>query len=61
MQTKQKWNHTQKCDYCVAQEAAPDYHYENGKSGCKHYRGGKSASDRGHSWPKLKLGPVPTS
>lgn len=56
MANKQPWNHTQTCDYCASQELGADYHYKNGRSGCRHFRGGKSASDRGHSWPKLEKG-----
>lgn len=51
---KQPWNHTQMCPACQAKEAGPDFVYKNGASGCRHYRGGKTASKRGQSWPKLE-------
>jgi len=56
MENKQPWNHTKQCAYCQANSVMPDVVYENGASGCRHYRGGKSASDRGHTWPKMKRG-----
>ena len=61
MQQKQPWNHTRTCDYCASQSIPPDSFYKNGQSGCRHYRGGKSASDRGHHWPKLEKGLVTIS
>lgn len=55
MERKQRWNHTQQCESCRINEAAPDFRYKNGMSGCRHYRGGKSAKDNGRSWPQLEL------
>jgi hypothetical protein len=55
-ESKQPWNHTQLCDYCAANSVMPDVRYSNGKVGCRHYRGGKSASDSGRHWPKLERG-----
>jgi hypothetical protein len=53
---KQPWNHTQQCTSCQEREVPPDAVYKNGASGCRHYRGGKSASKRGQSWPHLERG-----
>ena len=58
---KQAWNHTQQCTYCQGVQAPPEVFYKNGSSGCRHYRGGKSASDSGRSWPKLERGVAPTT
>lgn len=54
MRNKQSWNHTRTCDYCSTHEQMADQHYANGQSGCRHYRGGKTASDSGKRWPKLE-------
>jgi len=51
--SKQPWNHTQQCNSCQESETPPDHVYQNGASGCRHYRGGKSAFKRGLSWPQL--------
>lgn len=55
---KQPWNHTKQCDYCAEHTELVDVVYTNGQSGCRHFRGGKSAADRGQSWPALERGKV---
>jgi hypothetical protein len=37
MGQKEKWTHNVSCAYCKSQKI---------ESGCKHYRGGKTASDK---------------
>ena len=59
--SKQPWNHTRTCDYCASQSQGPQVFYKNGNSGCEHYRGGKTASKAGRSWPKLERGAMPTT
>lgn len=58
-ESKQPWNHTQQCTSCQEAEAPPDVHYKNGMSGCRHYRGGKSAKKNGRHWPHLERGRAP--
>lgn len=59
-ENKQPWNHTQQCQSCQEAETPPDFYYTNGQSGCRHYRGGKSAAKAGKYWPKLERGVRPS-
>lgn len=55
-QVKHRWNHTEMCEYCKSQSVElVDFKYQNGKSGCRHFRGGKSKADRGHPFQLLPL------
>jgi hypothetical protein len=55
MAKRKKWNHTQMCTSCQQAEAAPDFVYRNGQSGCKHYRGGKTATKQGKRYSSLEV------